>query len=442
MQVDLPRRWRWALGAGCAFVVGLAVLFVVAARSVEAPRTLDAAAAVPIEETVAMEQAPAVELRAPLAAMADVRGADEVQVCGGAWVRTLPDGSLDPAAFARAAHLPETIARVRARLSASPDEFARAVALALEMFGIDDEQRSAASSDVAGGQATPRPNTGVATARDALARMAAATGSAKVYALAFKACGSGSVRAGACQLISAEQWARLDPTNAMPWQFLLASARTDRAALEEALFRIASAQRSDIGYFDAAGAILAAMPDGDDAKLARWAMASAALGIEATVALPPLQVVTAACRGDALRDANRGQTCAGVAESLSERSDTLIGRAIGVAVGRQIGWPAERSDRMRGEYDAYVSSMAPAVEQAEDLGCARVQRDLDSVQRHARLGEIGSLREWVAQSGRTSEEFIREHRARQQAREAEGEAARREAAASAAAATPIDVAAR
>jgi hypothetical protein len=238
-------------------------------------------------------------------------------------------------------------------------------------------------------------------------------------------------------LLSAEQWARLDPGNASPWQFMLsaAKARNDRAAQDEALFRIASAQRSDLGFFAVAGAILDATPDDDSSTLASLMMVTAAIGVEAAVALPAYQNLTLACKGDALRDSNRAQTCAAIADVLADRSDTLIEHMIGGAIGKQIGWPAERSDRMRGEYEAYVASLAPAPSAERDLGCAPIRRELDLVRHRALLGETGALREWVAKSGKSAEDFVRERRTRQQAEEAAAVQYRPEQAASAAAAS-------
>lgn len=41
---------------------------------------------------------------------------------------------------------------------------------------------------------------------------------------------------------------------------------------------------------------------------------------------------------------------------MVERSDTLIERGIGTAIGRQLGWPAERVDRLSGETTDYMSA--------------------------------------------------------------------------------------
>jgi hypothetical protein len=388
MVVDLPRRWRWTIVGACAVVVALGLVFVGLTRleggaaSAATPAIARAAAVAP-RNAVARPDPPE-----PAASAAERHASDEVQVCGGAWVRTEPDGSFDRAEFERATGLPRQRERVLAALRSSPSELARAAALLL------------AAADTAEPAAPP------ARVADPLARIALASTDPRVYALAFKACGGLRERGeGACRMLSAEQWARLDPDNAAPWRFIhaAASARGDLAAQEEALFRLARARRSASGFFDVAGTVLAVMPGDEAALLAASTLVTEAIAIEAAVALPSMQPLVQACRGAALRDPNRAQTCGLLAEALTERADTLLDRMIGVAVGREIGWSVQRTDRMRGEYTAYLASLTDSgapVRNAESLGCARIRRDLDRLRRTAALGEVGAMREWVTASGK------------------------------------------
>ena len=85
-------------------------------------------------------------------------------------------------------------------------------------------------------------------ARDAIVRLASTTDRPEVYALAFYACRwSRQSQPGACAQLSAEQWARLEPGNAMPWLFAADAAqrRGDAAALDEAMFRASQAPFND-----------------------------------------------------------------------------------------------------------------------------------------------------------------------------------------------------
>src|SRR2546423_749514 len=92
----------------------------------------------------------------------------------------------------------------------------------------------------------PRPS---APPRAGRRRGAADTRDARVYALAFHACGAGqgAQRAPSCPLLSVDAWTRLDPDNAVPWLAAAAQAeqRQDSAGVAEAIRRAARAQRSD-----------------------------------------------------------------------------------------------------------------------------------------------------------------------------------------------------
>jgi hypothetical protein len=248
--------------------------------------------------------------------------------------------------------------------------------------------------------------------------MATTTSDPRVYALAFNTCGRAQPTEGACQLLNPEQWARLDPGNATPWLFVLTQAgqRRDAVAQSEALFRISTSARSDQHFFAVPGLVIDHMP-GDEASMpAALTLASEAIGVEAAWSLPGYQALYDWCKTSTLRDANRRQTCTAVAELLVEHSDTLLERSVGVGIGKRLGWSDERIERLRGEQAAYIDSLGASTAQTPVDGCSGIRRDLSTVNRHARLGEAGALREWVAQSGKTPEDFIRaEHDSRAKA---------------------------
>ena len=319
MVVDLPRRWQWAIGGGCALVLALLVGFVVVGLGVIPVAEL---AQTGIDSAPPMALAPAARVeppargafaRAPRPIAIEARGPDEVQVCGGAWVRARPDGSLDSREVMRAAAPPAARERVLAALRNDPGELAHAAALLLTA------REPAPPCETAECAAARGTAIDADAGRDALARMALSSSDARVYALAFQRC-AGQRSEGSCQMLSAEQWARLDSGNASPWLYILASAkaRNDRAANDEALHRIASSQRSDVGFFDVPGLVANAAPADEASMAAAWVLAHEALGSAAARGLPAYQHLTAACRGDLLRDGNRRQTCNAIAELMNE----------------------------------------------------------------------------------------------------------------------------
>jgi len=429
------RRLWWVSGASLLALIGWFVRSgVVAADAAPSPIARPVPGVV-FDDTATL--ADAIGATAPEPPATASHGSDEVELCGGLWVKLKDDGSVDDDDLRRTVRLPEARARVIEALRADSSELARAAAVWLSLSGSDAD-RLAMIGAVSGcngaeceasRQATVRFTEG----RDALARMATTTQDPQVYALAFNTCGRAQPTAGACQLLSAEQWARLDPDNATPWLFLLAQAgqRKDAAAQSEALFRLSASRRSDQYFFALPGLLLAHLP-GDEASLnAAAALTAEVIGVEAAWSLPGYQDLVAMCRPPALRDANRRQTCSAVAELLVDRSDTLLERGIGIALGRHLGWPSERLERLRGEQAAYAEALAPKGADTAFAGCAEIRRDVAIVERHARLGEAGAMREWVAQSKLQPADFIRAERA-SQAKLAEAAAAM----ASAASATP------
>jgi hypothetical protein len=419
MIVDLPRRWRWIIGVECAVAFVLLLIFVFLTRSKEGLVLESAAVGAP--RIVGIPAASTASERVDDSTVASqLHGVDEVQMCGGAWVRTTADGSLDQDDFSNATRLPQARARILSTMRSGGGDLGRAAAQLLSMIELED-QRSRAMNELpmacegseceTAQQPLQQAAAQADQARDALARMAASAADPNVYAMAVSACGAS--REGACQLLSNEQWARLDPNDAGPWIRKLGEAvdSGDDAARDEALHRIATAQRSEAGILTVPRSILNAAPADDESLLASWAMVTEAIGFSAAQPVP-YQSLTGACRGEALHDGNRAQTCAEIAEMLADHSDTLFEQSIGVTIGRQIGWPADRSDRMRGEYAAYVADMAPSVDPTQQFSCGKIRHDLAVVRRSVAIGETGALREWLSQPEHSSQDFAGDERAR------------------------------
>lgn len=397
LAVTIPRRWAWALGVSVTMLVGLLVWLVLAARDAVPPVAETARSAVAAAQRRIMGPVP---LRAEMVtpqtvASVAIHDIDEYEVCGGTWVKVNADGEPDGTDMKRAIRRDDVIAAVDRTLAVDARPQAQAARLWLQMLG--------------GGSA--------AATRDSLARLAVASIDPVTYALAFHGCSGGRVRDGACALLSAEQWARLDPGNAAPWQAVFAAAQTrkDNAAANEALHRIATSKRSDQRTFDLLRLVLDAAPNDDALQNGVFALAVEVIGIQAAWSLPSYQPLVSACKTELLRDSNRRQTCEAMGELFAQRSDTLLERGIGVSVGRQLGWPEERIDRMRAEQAAYGNSMFDSTEPREAMGCTAIRRLNERFRRGARLGEVGAMHEWIAKEALSAEELLRRYRAEQRA---------------------------
>lgn len=389
------RRWR-ALAIACGVIaVVVTTILVVLGGSAEEPR----AAAVLVNTVPRPVLAAIVESIAKLEASLSPppgSGSEQIEVCGIGWVGVKADGAVDAAALQAAPVLLAARRRLLDSMAAAPDEFSPAVASWLDLYGDASEQARTGVDEM---------RTRVAIRRDALARRASTATDPRVYALAFRTC-SGAPEQGACAMLSAARWAQLDAGNAMPWLFMLDEATRwkDEAAVADALFHIASAQRFEDRSFAAVGAIHAHIGSLDIDLPAAFGVSVEAIGLAAAQSMS-IQPLLQACRIPAIGDANRRQVCEGVAEVMAERSDSLLLRQSGVAMGRRLGWPEQRTDAMTGEFREWTKSQAASGYSTPD-SCSGLAKLLAGWDRQASLGEVGMMHEWAAASGRSRESFV------------------------------------
>jgi hypothetical protein len=426
-----------AARAAIAVVALAVVVLVFSAREGEAPapvaaagwvaRDLDAASTAPRTAAVATEPGfgrPAVD--SPRA-----RAAQNEDVCSaGADLG-------DPEAFARRVAAASRTARERllALLGSSADDRLRILGLYLqrdadvaaaalpaaimgESCGRDAacaRQAAEALAEVSRKAAGPRSET--------IARIASASREPVAYALAVEACaGNMTSVAASCRLISAEQWARLDVDNAVPWLHAAAaaSARRDPAAVADALHHVAHS-RSNRLYGDSVVDLLHAALPNDLGQVERaQVLASLASAVTATWTLPDYAPVLEFCDAKAVRDSNRAQSCDALAAQLTDRASTMIDLDVGIRLARQIDWPEARIEALRRRQDAYARVQVEMLAEAEARSCRELVEAGERIARLARLGEIGALQEAVEQSGKSIDALAAEERATRPVRVAAG----------------------
>ncbi|MEO6363122.1 MAG: hypothetical protein ABIO71_07820 [Caldimonas sp.] len=337
-------------------------------------------------------------------------GPDDVEVCGVGWVTPQADGAIGDGVL-RTPELLGARRRIVESLAADSEPFARAAALWLggtTESDVDLRRVSVAHAppDRVVDERAAQSN------RDALARLALGTDDPRLYGLAYRHC-TPAPYAGWCASLNASRWAQLDAGNAMPWLFILdeATRRKERAAQDEALFRMSRATRFDDRTFAIPGLISAHAGTSDAQAAAALQLSIEAIGLSAAQSAP-LQHVSQACRGRPLDDANRRQVCADVAESMTGRTDSVLLRMIGIGIGRSVGWPAERLDALRGEASAWIAAAAEVEAFPESLGCAAVGRLNRRMVRQGVIGELEGLRELLASNGGSTEPFVNAERER------------------------------
>jgi len=328
-------------------------------------------------------------------ALASSGADDEIQLCGGHWVRAGQDGK--PADDALQAIVAKSLDDVSGTalglMAASPSSRVRAAAHYYQAGRI-----AFAALSLSGARAEG------AAHRDALARLAQTTDDAQVYAWAYRACkGAAEGAPGACMQVTAAQWTRIDPDNAEPWLAAAEEARRrkDDAALDDAMFHVAAAERHDSGRA-ALAATLAEYTPQDERSLIGTSMAIVqAVGIEAEAA-SDWQGISEYCSVPATAEANRRETCERVATVLADRSTSVAARNLGSAVGRRLGWSAERLEPLTEQRDA--ESMATRLRgsdagHADPLACAAMRATIERVRSRAEFGEVEMLRRDVAATG-------------------------------------------
>jgi hypothetical protein len=353
-------------------------------------------------------------------AKAPVAAAAAEQACGdGLGNLDAPGPAADPDALD--ARLVAAADRARpslwAALAASSDEVARAVGLwaqSLEVPARDLPDCISGRCVQSYFNAWARRLQANEAPRAGLARMAQTTQSPQVYALARDACQVGGLAfGGACHLLSVEQWARLDPDNALPWLTLAQQSKTrgDAAGVDEAVFRATHARSARGVEGVVMRAALSLMPPGTPPRVQEVLLTQLAGSafVNRQTSPPPEY-----CSAASVQDGNRRQTCANLGEMLATRSETLVDMLVGVKIAERAGLPLQRIAAWGDELDAMLQlgkpapdgadrpQQAPSCESAEDV--LRWHREL------AHGGELHTLRNALQRSGLSTAELARRYR--------------------------------
>jgi hypothetical protein len=114
------------------------------------------------------------------------------------------------------------------------------------------------------------------------------------------------------------------------------------------------------------------------------------------------------CSAEAVSDANRHQTCARLADLLTSRPDSLVELSIGISVGRRVGWPPEKVDRLKSKGRALYTWMTrQSVGGGEGaFSCAAVERRRRFSAAAAVQGETAALIDEIKASGASLDELI------------------------------------
>jgi hypothetical protein len=269
----------------------------------------------------------------------------------------------------------DTDARWKAALISSADNRARAVGLFLETATLGN--RSMAQPD--------------GSSRDALAELAMSSGDPAIYGIAVRACNAYAegTSAGSCQQISVAEWARVDPTNAVPWLLLANQARSksDRPGEIAAFSEAAKATEVNSYASSLYGFAQSEIPS-DATPVERSYLAVELIGYEAAWPTPEYaEIGKGYCTADAVLDHDVREACSSVAELIVSHGKTILDIGIGRGLGRRVGWPPDRVAELTREIQL-ISDSHPLVGVFWD--CQNVALANDYMIKRAALGEVGA----------------------------------------------------
>jgi hypothetical protein len=250
--------------------------------------------------------------------------------------------------------------------------------------------------------------------RNEAVQLAADAGDPAVYAMALSMCGTAAAAdaESACQQLSLQQWARMDPDNAVPWLLLAGKARAlhDNTAEAEAFGHAAAAHKID-SYGDSVFAFAEPELPQDVTPLERSYLATEVMGIESGVRLPQYSVASQHCSTNAMQDSTVQQQCNSLAELLVTKGANLLDLALGRSIGARAGWPSERVKNLALEQHALMQALMQQAPSYDDKmwTCDAVSRLNAYEIRRVRLGELGAAREVLERSGETAEEMAQKY---------------------------------
>jgi hypothetical protein len=353
----------------------------------------------------------------PGAANVDLRAANasvppgSIRVCGGKVVKLDARGALsDDEAIASDTRALRRM--VIDRIGAGRNDLERGVALLLK--AMDASPRPPRCEGDKCADATQQPSMLNAQHVDTLARLAVGTSDAKLYQLAYTACAHvPNAEAVACQMLSTEQWVRLDSSNAVPWMFKANRAQLERnpALVIEAIHHVSKAQRSDAAWATVAGVVESHLPADEKYALGASTLLMELLAQQSAWGSPSYGVISNHCSDDQLRDANRRQVCAEAAEVLFSRTTSPMDQAVGAMIGKRLGWPERRLEAYRIERQAMTQAGISGLPTgAQGYTCEGIQTFRRHVRDLGQYGEVEALRRVAARSGQSTAELAEAHR--------------------------------
>lgn len=245
-----------------------------------------------------------------------------------------------------------------------------------------------------------------------LARVAVSSRDPAVYALAFYRCNKAGATAAAdasCSLISAANWAQLEPDNAVPWLYLASALRGDERASDEALFRASRARASRL-HWNAIAALTESRAIKQQPAETRGLLHAHVHSLSVSFALPDLGPVMSYCSPTRTTDAARRQACSDIATVFADRGTTLVELSVGTRLGARTGWAADRVSALRDRSDAIQAQLSEDPAPNDPPNCSQLAALESRTADLLRYGEVGAAERRIQASGRSVEQLAQQWR--------------------------------
>ena len=327
-----------------------------------------------------------------------------VEVCGYGWQRAIDGPSITIQKYSDSPG--EAIVKAATALTQSPIEKKRALGFYLQAANAGWAELEAFSKQYPewhGDELHTRKYTEISdryhsSVSPELIKLAETTNDPDVYAMAFHQCQK--KKAEGCSNVTAEQWAKLDPDNAVPWLAIAGGAiqRKDATAGDAALEKFASLPKLNSRKPPLAD-LLQSEQIQSLAPMTKTNVGFSLMATNGSLILYDLGRFGKYCGLDFTTSDKRKEICGLVANRFADQDEDWVTKLMGRNIGERAGWPTSRTSAIQTEFDENQRLWIEEFSDPKMLSCDGLaglnQRAIDTL----KLGEIGAFRKkWLQKS--------------------------------------------
>jgi hypothetical protein len=248
----------------------------------------------------------------------------------------------------------------------------------------------------------------------ALLQVASTSADVDVYVMALRACeGTSTSRPRECEAFTYAGWAARDPDNALPLlregyrRGLTSAPGTEEkidGSRETAVLFEEAAKRPRLSLRNPPYARVTSLPSfAESPPLVQLAIVTGLSTSDSAGTIMASLPAARFCSARAMADyPSRHDTCGSLASLVARDSTTVVGARVAADIGSRLGWPTEKTQALREEYDLVTKQLSAHFSPAsmKNLFTCDGQRQLvERLQRQLEIGERAVLREPATTAG-------------------------------------------